>query len=95
MKNEEKKNETKPVDLNKADAGAEKLAEPAEAKTEKKSEAAETKPKKKLTLNRKKIKYGGLATAITAIFIAAVVLLNVVVSTVMDRYPLKLDLTSD
>ena len=44
---------------------------------------------------RKKLKYGGIATAITAIFVAIVVLLNVVVSLVSEKNPnLVLDLTS-
>lgn len=59
-----------------------------ESKQDAKPEQAK-KPK-----NRKKLKYGALATGITAVFIAAVVLVNVVVSVVMDRYPLKVDLTS-
>ena len=57
--------------------------------------AKEAKPEKvKKPRNRKKLKYGALATGITVVFIAAVVLLNVLVSVVMDRYPLKVDLTS-
>ena len=45
--------------------------------------------------NRKKLKYGGLATAITVIFVAVVVLVNVVVTQIGKRYPdFKLDLTT-
>lgn len=43
----------------------------------------------------KKLRYGTLATAITAVFIVVVVLINVIVGIVMERYPLKLDLTSN
>ncbi len=42
-----------------------------------------------------RLKYGSYATAITAIFIAVVILVNVVVSVLSERYPLTLDLTAD
>lgn len=42
-----------------------------------------------------RFKYGSFATAITAIFIAAVILINVVVSVLNDRYPMTLDLTAE
>lgn len=42
-----------------------------------------------------RLKYGSFATAITAIFIAAVILVNVVVSVLNDRYPMTLDLTAE
>lgn len=55
---------------------------------------SEEKRQQKLKL-RKKMKYGGLATAITVIVIAVVVLLNFVVSLVAKRYPnAVLDLTT-
>jgi hypothetical protein len=41
----------------------------------------------------KKLKYGGLSIATTAIVIAIIVLLNIVVGMVMQRSPLKVDLT--
>lgn len=77
-KDMEKQQDTKPATDTKQQ-DAPKDAKPEQAK----------KPK-----NRKKLKYGALATGITAVFIAAVVLVNIVVSVVMDRYPLKVDLTS-
>lgn len=44
---------------------------------------------------RKKLKYGSLATAVTVIFVAVVVLVNVVVSLIGDRFPdAVLDLTT-
>lgn len=65
------------------------------AKESKQDAPKDAKPEQaKKPKNRKKLKYGALATGITAVFIAAVVLVNVVVSVVMDRYPLKVDLTS-
>ena len=51
--------------------------------------------KKKFTVNKRKLKYGSVAAAITVVFTAAVVLLNVLVTSLTDRYPLKLDLTAD
>ena len=40
-------------------------------------------------------RYGGIATAITAGFIVVVVLLNVLATTLYERFPLGVDLTSD
>ena len=63
-------------------------------KKEKTTEASLEKQQKKLK-NRKKLKYGGLATAITVIFVAVVVLVNVVVTQLDKRFPnAKLDLTT-
>ncbi len=42
-----------------------------------------------------RLKYGVYSTAITAIFIAVVILLNVVLTVVNDRYPITLDFTAD
>ena len=53
------------------------------------------KKKKKFTINKRKLKYGSVAAAITVVFTAVVVLLNVLVTSLTDRYPLKLDLTAD
>jgi len=55
-----------------------------------------SKPKKpKKPLNKRKLKYGSIATAITVVFIAVVVLLNIFTVTLTERYPLKLDLTAN
>lgn len=55
---------------------------------------SEEKRQKKLKM-RKKLKYGGLATTVTVIFVAVVVLVNVVVNLVGNRFPnLVLDLTT-
>ena len=54
------------------------------------------KAKKPVNLaRRKKLKYGGLATAITCIVVAVVVVLNILVSMLIEKYPLKLDLTEE
>ncbi|WP_455124302.1 Gldg family protein [Ruminococcus sp.] len=68
-------------------------------KQDKKSEKTaapipEEKRQKKMQV-RKKLKYGGIATAVTVIFVAVVVLLNVVVAQVCKRNPdAVLDLTT-
>lgn len=46
-------------------------------------------------LNKRKFKYGSLATGITVIFIAVVVLVNLVFSLASDRFNWKIDLTSN
>lgn len=55
--------------------------------------ATEKKSRKISAAVRKKFKYGGLATAITCIVIAIVVVANVLVSKMVEKYPVKLDLT--
>ncbi|MDE5565188.1 MAG: GldG family protein, partial [Oscillospiraceae bacterium] len=62
-----------------------------------KSEKTES-PKKTRKPNaafQKKLKYGGLATAITCVAVAIVVVVNLLVSRLVERYPLKLDLTAN
>lgn len=46
-------------------------------------------------LNNRRFKHGSLATVITVVFIAAVVLVNVIVGILLDRYPLTIDLSAD
>ena len=50
---------------------------------------------KNKSFDRRRLKYGSLATIITIGFIAIIILLNVVASAVMERYPLTIDLTSN
>lgn len=63
---------------------------------EKKAAAPMSEEKRQNKLKRrKKLKYGSLATAVTVIFVAVVVLVNVVVSLIGDRFPdAVLDLTT-
>lgn len=68
-------------------------AETAGTPDEKKPAPKKDKPKKHF--NTKKLKYGSAATAITVLVIAAVVLVNVIVSLVGERTNLTVDLTSD
>lgn len=52
------------------------------------------KEKKKLSAARmKKLKYGGIATAITCVVVAIVIVVNILVNMLVEKYPLKLDLT--
>ncbi len=60
--------------------------------------ASEEKPRKgcRFSLkNNRKLRLGATATAFTAVVAAAVVILNIVVGIVYDRFPLTLDLTAD
>lgn len=68
-------------------------AETAGTPDEKKPAPKKDKPKK--NFNTKKLKYGSAATAITVLVIAAVVLVNVIVSLVGERTNLTVDLTSE
>ena len=56
----------------------------------------EQKQQKRASLfSSRKFKYGAVATAFTALFIVAVILLNVIVSAIDSKYSLYVDLTSD
>lgn len=56
----------------------------------KNNETAEKKPK-----NFKKFKYGSMSMIVIVLVIAIVVILNVIVGALMNRYPIKVDLTAD
>ena len=51
--------------------------------------------KKKKKLNFRKLKYGSFATGITIIFIAVVILINIIVNFAAQRFVLKLDFTEE
>lgn len=44
--------------------------------------------------NKRRLKYGGVATALTVLVIAAIVMVNIVATMLFDRFPITLDLTS-
>lgn len=46
-------------------------------------------------INKRRLKYGGFATALTVFVIAAVVMVNVVATMLFNRFPITLDLTSN
>lgn len=67
-------------------------------KTEKKDKKEDKKPKKENVLKKvtgsRKFKRGGMATAFTAVFVVVVILVNVVVSLLSERFPsMNMDLT--
>lgn len=49
----------------------------------------------KKPFNKRRLKYGSLATVITVGFLVALVLVNVIVSLLLERFPLDIDLTQD
>jgi len=54
-----------------------------------------SKKEKKMNFNIRRFKYGTLSTIITIIFVCAVVLFNIIVGMLVERYPVKLDLTKN
>ncbi len=50
---------------------------------------------KKNIFNNRRFKYGSLASIITAVFVVAVVLINVIVTVLLDMYPLNIDVTGN
>lgn len=74
--------------------GQEETAEaPEDGKKNKKKAKKANKTGKRF--NSRRLRYGGMATAVTAAVVALVIVLNVVVDILADRYPLNLDLTQD
>lgn len=50
---------------------------------------------KKLNINKKSLKYGALSTALTAIVIVAVILVNMIAVMIEREYPINVDLTKE
>ncbi len=50
---------------------------------------------KKHTFNKQRLKHGSLATAMTVGLVAVVVLVNVIVGMLVERFPMDIDLTTD
>ena len=85
-----------------AETSAETAAEDTDAAQEsaqpeeKAEEGQEDKPEKEKThKDHRKLRYGTIATVMSVVVIAAVVLFNVVVGVLDDRFPLTLDMTKD
>ncbi|NLZ47123.1 MAG: GldG family protein [Clostridiales bacterium] len=78
---------------NKKDKVKKPLTEKTEVKETTVEEAAVISNDKKFY--KKKIKHGVMATAVTAIFIAVVVLVNIIATVLFDRYPITFDLTKE
>lgn len=64
-----------------------------ETKTSSEAKKADKKPAEKKKFNTKKLKYGSISTAFTIIFVAVVIMLNIVVSMVAERVNFNVDLT--
>lgn len=63
---------------------------------ESKVKESEKKDKKiKVKKNHKKLKHGTMATVLTVVFVVVLVLVNVVATSVFERFPLTIDMTSD
>ena len=71
------------------------ISEEAEEITVEPEETPAKKAKKQKVADGRRFRYGSLATALTAVVIAAVVLLNVLVSALDAKFPLTMDLTGD
>lgn len=70
-------------------------AESKDTKNRKKKAKDESSKKSKVAFyKRRSFKYGSMATAFTAIFIAIIILINVVLTVASDRVQLSIDLTS-
>ncbi|MGI5959602.1 MAG: Gldg family protein [Massiliimalia sp.] len=54
-----------------------------------------TKKSFKEMISNRRFRYGSMATVLTVVFIVGVVLVNVIASLVLDRFPVNVDLTSD
>ena len=70
-----------------------KAEEAEEAAAEKTEEAAPKKAKSSGSGKGKRIKHGALSVAFTVIFVAAIVLINVIFNMVLDRFDIAADLT--
>ena len=74
----------------------EEVKETASDEAAEKKKAKKEKPEKeKKPFNKRKFRYGSLATAITVVFITAVVLVNVLASQMTERFGLKIDTTKE
>lgn len=64
---------------------------------DKKKEKRAKKPRVSLKerLSNRRFRHGTTATVMTVVFVAGVVLVNVIVSLVLDRFPVSVDLTTD
>ncbi|MBR4554190.1 MAG: GldG family protein [Ruminococcus sp.] len=73
---------------------SDKEEKPADSDPDSEDEAPRPKKEKKKA-NIKTLKHGMMSTVLTLVFIAAVVLVNVIATVIFERYPLTLDLTQE
>ena len=65
------------------------------AEEEKAGKVKKEKTEKDKKFNSKKLKHGAMATAFTCVFVALIVLVNVIATILFDKYPITLDLTEN
>lgn len=99
---EELLDEVKELETSQEETASETVTEKTEAdkkendKKSKKANKASDKKGLKAALSSRKLKRGGMATVFTAVFIVAIILVNVVVSMLSDRFPsMNIDLTAN
>ncbi len=99
---EELLDEVKELETSQEETASETVTEKTEAdkkendKKSKKANKASDKKGLKAALSSRKFKRGGMATVFTAVFIVAIILVNVVVSMLSDRFPsMNIDLTAN
>lgn len=101
MSNLEDKELEKDSALNEAETDTEKTETSdsketeSEEKSDKKSKKKTKSKKEKIKKNHKKLKHGTMATVLTVVFVAVLVLINIVATSVFERFPLTIDMTSD
>lgn len=79
-------------DLNSADTESEIEKDTSDEKDNKPEGKSKAKKPKK---NLKKLKHGSMATVLTIVFIVVLVLVNIVATSLFERFPLTIDMTSD
>lgn len=85
-------------DISEAVIEEQNIAEENEAQNNNQTEEAVIKEetvKKQKMHSKFRFKYGSYATAVTAVFLALVILLNVVVNILNEKYPMTIDMTGD
>lgn len=80
---------------NDADEAEPEEEEAGEADGEEETGGKKKRKKEKIHRDTRKLRYGGMATALTAVVVVVIVLVNIVANILSDRFPLNLDLTSD
>lgn len=67
----------------------------ADEKKSKKEKKAKKPKKEKTKKNKKRLKHGSMAIVFTVVFVAALVLVNLVATKLFERFPLSFDMTSN
>ncbi|MBR1738828.1 MAG: GldG family protein [Ruminococcus sp.] len=78
-----------------ADVIKEQKSKPSGEKHDEDRENRKKEKKEKTKFNAKKLKHGTMATVLTCVFIAVLVLVNIVTTMLFERYPISIDLTKN